>query len=321
MRLLHKHSTVLVVCLALSSATTSTASSIAAESLDWAYPVTPPPKPADNTTMRRLPDSTKEYTQAQINDLHNPPDWYPSMHPPMPQVVAHGGPKPAGFACAACHLPSGDGHPESSGLAGLPAAYIVQQMEAFKRGDRTGVRAGVMVAIAKALPASDVKAAADYFSSLRPTVGFNKIIESGTVPVSYVGAGGMRFSQGGDAREPIGQRIIVLPKDAARAAAKDPRSGFFDYVPIGSIAKGKALATGGDSKSPACATCHGLNLKGLGEVPGIGGRTATYIFRQLSDIKRGSRKGATVALMEPVVASLSEDDMISLAAYLESQDP
>ncbi len=320
MSLNHKRAMALLVCLA-SSLTTWNASSIAAESLDWAYPLTPPFKPADNTTMRRLPGSTKEYTQARINNLHNPPDWYPNMHPPMPRVVAHGVPKPAGFACAACHLPSGDGHPESSGLAGLPAAYIVQQMEAFKRGDRTGVRAGVMVAIAKALPEPDVKAAADYFSALRPTVGFNKVIESDTVPVSFVGAGGMRLSKGGNAREPIGQRIIVLPKDAARATAKDPKSGFIDYAPIGSIAKGKALATVGDGKSPVCASCHGPNLKGLGEVPGIVGRTATYEFRQLNDMKRGKRKGATVELMKPVVANFSEDDMISLAAYLESQSP
>ena len=54
----------------------------------------------------------------------NPPDWYPEEHPPMPQIVAHGGQRPAGRACAQCHLPSGDGHPESSSLAGLPAAYM-----------------------------------------------------------------------------------------------------------------------------------------------------------------------------------------------------
>ena len=77
-----------------------------------------------------------QYTQAQIDDPFNPPDWFPDEHPPMPQVVAHGGPKPAGRACAQCHLPSGDGHPESASLAGLPAGYIIRQMERFQTGIR-----------------------------------------------------------------------------------------------------------------------------------------------------------------------------------------
>ena len=74
-----------------------------------------------------MPGSSKQYTQAQIDDPFNPPDWFPNEHPPMPAIVAHGGPKPAGRACAQCHLPSGDGHPESAGIAGLPANYIIRR--------------------------------------------------------------------------------------------------------------------------------------------------------------------------------------------------
>ena len=88
--------------------------------------------------MKPVPGSTKQYTQAQIDDPFNPPDWFPDEHPPMPQIVAHGGAKPAGRACAQCHLPTGDGHPESASLAGLPANYIVRQMAAFKNGDAQG---------------------------------------------------------------------------------------------------------------------------------------------------------------------------------------
>ena len=43
--------------------------------------------------------------------------------------------------------------------------------------------------------------------------------------------------------EPIGNRIIVLPEDPLRAELRDPKSGFIDYVPVGSIKKGEALAT------------------------------------------------------------------------------
>ena len=70
-----------------------------------------------------------------------------------------------------------------------------------------------------------------------------------------------------------------------------------------------------------CTICHGPNLKGLGEVPSIAGRPATYIFRQLNDMKIGNRNGPWVELMKQVVAKLDDDDMIALSAYLGSLDP
>jgi cytochrome c553 len=294
---------------------------LAQDKMDWAYPVTPPPKQLDNTVMKSVPGSTKKYTQAQIDDPFNPPDWFPDEHPPMPEIVAHGGPKPAGRACAQCHLPTGAGHPESASLAGLNANYIVRQMAAFKNSERKGVRAGVMIAMAKVLTDAEVKAAADYFAALKPTPGYHKAREAEKVPGSYIGPGGMRFVLADGPYEPVGSRIIVLPDNAERAELRDPKSGFTDFVAKGMIAKGAALALGGNGKTTNCVTCHAQNLKGLGEVPGITGRTATYIFRQLNDMKTGNRSGAWVELMKPVVVKLDQDDMIALAAYLESLDP
>src|SRR5450755_4388315 len=77
----------------------------AADLPEWAYPVNPAPKPPDATKPIQLPGSTKQYTQAQIDDGFNPPDWYPGDHPAMPPVVANGV-KPAIRACALCHLPT-----------------------------------------------------------------------------------------------------------------------------------------------------------------------------------------------------------------------
>ena len=293
----------------------------AQDKMDWAYPVTPKAEPLDSVHPKQAPGSTKKYTQTQIDDPFNPPDWFPDEHPPMPQIVAHGGAKPAGRACAQCHLPTGDGHPESSSLAGLPAAYIVRQMAAFKNGERKGVRAGVMIAMAKVLSDDEVKAAAEYFAALNPTRGANKVREADKVPATYVGAGGMRFALADGVYEPVGSRIIVLPDNAERAVLRDPKSGFTDFVAKGSIARGAALAGGGDGKTLACATCHGPALKGLGEVPGIAGRSAIYTFRQLNDIKTGNRSGSPVDLMKPAVVNLTQDDMIALAAYLGSLDP
>jgi cytochrome c553 len=293
---------------------------LAADNPDWAYPVTPPPQPQDNVVLKSVPGSSKQYTQAQIDDPFNPPDWFPNEHPPLPPIVASGGTRPR-TACAQCHLTSGDGHPESAGIAGLPANYIIRQIQAFKDGDRKGVRANTMVTNSKLLSDEEVKSAANYFASLKPAVGFNKVVETDTVAKSYVGAGGMRFATPDGATEPIGSRIIVLPQDPARAHLRDPKSGFIDYVPKGSIVRGAQLMAGGDGKTVACTICHGPALKGLGEVPPITGRPATYTFRQLNDMKNGNRKGGWVELMKQVVEKLSDDDMIALSAYLGSLDP
>jgi cytochrome c553 len=295
-------------------------SAAATEDLEWAYPVTPKAEPPDHVVLKQMPGSARQYTQAQIDDPFNAPDWYPDEHPPMPPIVAHGA-KPAVQACARCHLPSGDGHPESSSLAGLPVIYAIRQMAAFKNGDRKGIRTTNMVAFAKAMSDDDVRAAAEYYAAIKPSV-WTKVIETDTVPKTYVGAGAMRFAVAGGGTEPIGNRIIVLPQDPERAHGRDSHSGFIDYVPVGSIAKGETLVTtGGGGKTIPCAICHGQSLKGLGEIPGITGRPPIYVVRQLSDMQNGNRTGSLVELMKAVVAQLTVGDMVAIAAYLGSREP
>jgi cytochrome c553 len=291
----------------------------AADNLDWAYPVTPRPERLDNLVLKQVPGSARAYTQAQIDDPFNPPDWFPDDHPPMPLIVARGD-KPAVRACAQCHLPTGNGHPESSSLAGLPVPYLIRQMAAFKNGERKGVRATTMIAIAQAISDPDVLAASEYFAALKPGI-WTKVIETDTVPKSHVGAGGMRFVEPAGETEPIGERIIVLPQDETRARSRDPRSGFTDYVPPGSTARGEALVATGGGVTIACAICHGQSLQGLAELPSIVGRPPTYVVRQLNDMKTGARSGIWVPLMKAVVEKLTVEDMIAIAAYLGSRDP
>src|SRR2546423_12687802 len=286
----------------------------AAENPDGAYPPTPKPAPADSVAKKQVPGSAKQYTQAQIDAGFNPPDWFPDEHPPMPEIVATGR-KPV-RACALCHLPTGDGHPESSSLAGLPAAYLVRQMAEFRNGGRKGIRANAMIDIAKAMSDADVRAASEYFAGLKPGV-WTKVVETATVPKTYVGAGAMRFAVLEGGTEPLGSRIIVLPQDAARAQSRDPHSASIDYVPVGSIAKGKALVSGGGSgQTVPCAICHGATLKGLGEVPGIAGRPPIYVVRQLNDMQNGNRTGSLAELMKAVVAKLTIEAMVAIAASL-----
>jgi cytochrome c553 len=287
---------------------------------EWAYPVAPPPKPPDAAKPIQLPGSTKQYTQAQIDDRFNPPDWYPQEHPPLPDVVAHGRP-PNGLACALCHLTSGGGHPESAGISGLPVQYFLRQMAEFKSGIRKGMRGGVMIQIAKAISDDDMKAAAEYFGSMKYPVWY-EVVEADTVPKSYLGNGAMRFPVENGGTEPIGNRIIELPQSDLSAESRDPRTGFVAHVPTGSIKKGEMIvATGAGGKTIACAACHGVDLKGVSEVPPITGRSPMYIYRQLNDIKIGARSGLWTPLMKRVVAQLTDDDMIAISAYLASREP
>jgi cytochrome c553 len=293
----------------------------AAELPQWAYPVNPTPKPPDATKPIQLPGSTKSYTQAQIDDGFNPPDWYTQDHSLMPDVVAHGRKETNARACALCHLTSGGGHPESAGISGLPAGYIVRQMNEFKSGARKGARAVAMIPIAKGLNEEDFKAAAEYFGSMKYPVWY-KVVEGDTVPTSYLGNGAMRFPSEHGGTEPLGNRIIELPQSDLSAESRDPRTGFVAHVPTGSIKKGEAIVTTGASgKTIPCAICHGAGLRGLGEVPPIVGRSPMYIYRQLNDIKIGTRSGAWTPLMKAVVDKLDDADMIAIAAYLVSKGP
>src|SRR5947209_822744 len=184
-----------------------------------------------------------------------------------------------------------------------------------------GVRAAAMIEIAKAISGADVRAAGEYFAALKPGV-WTKVVETDTVPKSYVGSGAMRFAAPGGGAEPIGNRIIVLPQDPGRAHSRDPHSGFIDYVPAGSIAKGEALvANGGAGRTIQCAICHGPSLKGLGELPGIVGRPPIYVFRQLHDMQTGNRSGSLAELMKAVVAKLTVEEMVAISAYLGSLEP
>jgi cytochrome c553 len=284
----------------------------------WAFPVRDKVQPAldQRTGLIHIPDSTKAYTQDQIDDHMNPPDWFPEEHPPMPRVVAHGA-SGSVLGCASCHLTSGLGHPESANLAGVSAAYIERQLGDFKRGLRMGEG---MNDIAKDLSDQDARQAAEWFSKLEPKP-WQRVVETERVPKTFVNESLMRMPMPGGGDEPIGMRIIELPQDVGRAESRDPHSGFVAYVPVGSIAKGKELVTTGGGKTTQCEICHGPSLNGLAEVPAIAGHSPMYLFRQLYYFKDGSRHGSMGALMKAVVAKLSQDDMLAIAAYVGSLTP
>lgn len=300
---------------------TSAAIRASASMPDWAYAIPQPapagaatPQAAPDTTPRQLAGSTLTFTRQQIADGFGPADWFPADHPAMPDIVAHGR-RPEVRACALCHYPNGKGRQENAGIAGLPISYFVQTMNDFRGGLRKSAESrkantNLMASYAKAMTADEINAAAEYFGSMAWTP-WVRVVETATVP-KMTSRGGIWVPIAGGGTEPIGARIVETPEDAERTEVlRDPRSGFIAYAPIGSVKKGEALSRG-------CATCHGPRLTGLGPVPGIAGRSPSYLARQLYDMQAGARRGEWSALMKPVVDTLSGDDLVSISAYVAS---
>jgi cytochrome c553 len=183
----------------------------------------------------------------------------------------------------------------------------------FKSGVRVEVNR--MNTIAKALSDEQIQQAADYFGALK-AAKWTEVKEAATVPKTFIGGGRMRYASPEGGTEPIGNRVITLPQDQSRVTKRDPHSGFVSYVPVGSIKKGEALV-----KTKQCALCHGEGLKGLGPVPPLAGRSPSYLMRQMYDMEHGFRDGLWTGLMKPVVANLSDQDLLEICAYVAAQAP
>jgi cytochrome c553 len=289
----------------------------------WAFPASQAPSTStDRQESQALPGSTVKYSGSELLDRTTAVDWFPADHPPMPPPVRGG--RGAAYACGFCHLPEGLGRTENAPLAGLPFPYLQQQVRDMKSGARRlidphfGPAERMLTAISQTSDA-DADAAARYFSALKYTKHV-QVIEAQTIPHATADGFVYVFDRTGPS-EPLGERIIEGPDDFQGFEKRDPRISFTAYVPVGAIARGASLASGKGAVAQACTTCHGEGLKGGILGPPIAGRYPTGIFRQLYAFQAGHRNGAQAVLMKPIVAGLSEAQMIDLAAYVGSLTP
>jgi len=291
--------------------------------LPWAYGLNTPglnlPAAAG---PQHVPDSSLELVFPR--DRFSPPDWHPEDHPVMPPIVA-GGHAPQVMACAYCHLPNGQGRPENSSLAGLSADYIKQQLADYRASLRKSAEPqmsppSLMQAVGLNTTAEEAEQAANYFASLHPR-RWIRVVETATVPQTVVSGWMYIVKPGASGTEAIGNRILEMPENLERTELRDSRSSFVAYVPLGSVARGKKLADGAGSKATPCTACHGADLRGLGPVPRLAGRSPSYLARQLYDLQSANRRGLWSPLMTAVVAKLTPDDMLALSAYLASLEP
>jgi cytochrome c553 len=296
---------------------------------DWAYTPPPPPGsppapsalPADDNAVIKIPGTDKTMTRVALRGQKEIPDWYPEdRHGAAPAVVKSG--REGVRACGFCHLADGTGRPENAPVNSLHPVYFIQQMEDFKLGlrrsaDPRKANTNNMIGFAKAATAEEVRAAADYFAA-QPYPKRIKVVESRTAPKVRL-QGGMHMAipaAEGGGMEPIRDEIVEVPDDNLRAEARDTRMAWTAYVPMGTLSKGKQLAT-----KYQCSVCHGASLEGLGPVPPLAGRSPSYTMRQLFDMKTGTRHGPWSELMKPVVNGMSPADMMAVSAYAASLAP
>ncbi len=292
----------------------------------WAYPVSKPlpaiTEVADAHEPQGLPGATVRFSKAQLRDRYQAPDWRPDAHPPMPTVVEKGR-NPGVFACGFCHLPTGTGRPENANLTGLTEAYIKQQLADMKSGARKSSVAAMspqnnMVANAVNITDAEVDAAVRYFTSL-PVRSFVSVVESAQVP-STEPRGWMLVPTAAAVMEPIGQRIIELAQDVRLVELRDPDVRYVAHVPPGSIEAGRKLMTD-NTRGAACTTCHGADLRGMGDVPRLAGRSPSYLVRQMIDFASGARNGAVAGPMVEASNRLTPAQRIGFAAYAGSLTP
>lgn len=87
---------------------------------------------------------------------------------------------------------------------------------------------------------------------------------------------------------------------------------------FGCLAYANGDIAAGKSKSPVCAACHGTDGNGMETLPmqpRLAGQHAEYTEKQLREFKSGSRHNA---IMAPMVAALSDDDIADIAVYYAS---
>ena len=290
--------------------------------LAWAYPR------SESTTFGQplgpgpfhMPGSSLTLTRAEVQKAVGPIDWHPEDHPLPPAIVA-GSVGAKVTPCAECHALNGAGFPGSADLAGLPSAYIVEQVMAFRSGERRSGDPGQpdtaeMIKVARKVAPDALKEAADYYAAL-PRPHWLSVAETTRAPRTVPDRYGWLDPAPGGGVEPLGGRVVELSDDLPRTFLDDDHVILRDYVPLGAIARGKRVADGAGG-GIACRSCHGPELRGEGAAPPIAGRPAAYLARTLWDIRLGARRNAGVAPMRAVAGGLSSAQVRDLSAYLAS---
>jgi cytochrome c553 len=73
----------------------------------------------------------------------------------------------------------------------------------------------------------------------------------------------------------------------------------------------------GKQKAVACGACHGADGNSLAPTfPKLAGQHASYLYKQMKDVKSGAR---VIAVMAGQLDAMSDQDLADIAAFYESQ--
>ena len=282
----------------------------AENSLQWAYPFEPPPGAPNADAAPPAGGGAPRVNQALIATTY-------TGLPRMPEIVAKGKPLP----CMQCHLANGGSHPESAAIAGMPVNYIIEQVHAFRDGQRKDVRTGRMVQAAKLATEKEIREAAEYYSAIGPDrQKWVRTVVGDEVPKGPIqfGGGGFRYHAPEGGMEPLPANMVIetADKDELVRARDQIDGGFVQYVHAEDLALGEKVATEGK-----CDTCHGAGYKGKGDVPRLANQHSVYLIRQLKDIQIGARTNKNAAIMKPIVDKMSDKEIVAVSAYLASKMP
>lgn len=83
-------------------------------------------------------------------------------------------------------------------------------------------------------------------------------------------------------------------------------------------ARGRVLFENGSPARgvPACTGCHGAAAEGLAVFPRLAGQHGEYLFIQMLAIRNRLRDSP---VMHGLIKQLTDEEIVSLAAYLESK--
>jgi cytochrome c553 len=196
--------------------------------------------------------------------------------------------------CAGCHGQKGEGNPQAGfpRLAGLPAPYIIKQLEDFARDEPlTGAHFDPIARDYSKTPRIDVP-----LSVLTP--GTRRDVTMSPIAKSLTA----------DERTQLGHYYASLAFKATPVPG-DPET----------LERGEDLVLRGKPEYgvPGCFSCHGQNGVGVGAVfPPIAGQPAQYTIEQINRWQSGARDNDENALMRSIAIWMTDGDKHYVAAYL-----
>ena len=187
--------------------------------------------------------------------------------------------------CTACHGAQGKAPIMSTypKVAALPEQYILNQLKDIKSGARSNGQSAVMKGIMAAVSEEDMKVLATWLSGLPRGEAAPAAAAAPAAPAT------------------------AAPTPAAPAPAA---------APAPSADPGAALYA-----AKGCAACHGADGKTpiMSIYPKVAALPEQYLFNQMKDIQSGARNNGQSAAMKGIVASVSDEDMKAISAWLSKQ--